>query len=114
MPVQSKDPREIFPNFSSLFGQASKMNVKIDGAALTQLLSVTVQLNARKTPVPPSRRIQALAEWSALLQQKQGQVLDATDIWEWIKKWIVPDPVHADRLWRHVILTRSEEAGARE
>jgi hypothetical protein len=109
MPVHPEDPNEMFPNFPSLFAQAAKMNVKIDRRALSQLLSVTVHLNARETPLPDSQRIQALAEWSALLEQKQGQVLEATDIWEWFKKWLVPDPVHADRLWRYTVQARSAE-----
>jgi hypothetical protein len=111
MSVQSKDPTEIFPNFSSLFDQASQMNVTIDRAALSQILSATVHLDTCKTPLGDQQRAQALAEWRNLLLQNQGQSLPSMDLWEWIKKWLVPDPVQAERVWQRIQARMRETAG---
>jgi hypothetical protein len=107
-----KDVRDIFPDFSVLVEKASAMKVAIDPLLLSQVLSVSVQLDPLDQPLGTQDREHAITEWSKMLAQNQGQALAADDFWEWFKKWFVPDPMQADKMWLR-ILAQAKAIGRR-
>jgi hypothetical protein len=105
-------PTDVFPNFSALFQQAAEMSVRITPATAALLMSAIAHLPAFKQ-LSAGRQAEAGAEWYDLLVKRRDRTLQTADIWEWIKKWFLPDPVQAMRIWRY-ILSQSKTSGGDE
>jgi hypothetical protein len=106
------EPTEVFPNFPALFQHAAEMDVRITPATVALLLSAIAHLPAFRRP-SAGGQVEATAEWNDLLASRRGRTLQAADIWEWIKKWFLPDPVQAIRIGKY-ILSQSRTLGEDE